>query len=75
MDIATDIMSLVVIKKKVRPLRCHRCSYYWYYTGKNEYVVTCPHCRTKVSLSRKRSKIANSSEKGSGIVTRAEPDI
>jgi hypothetical protein len=34
------------------PMACSRCSYAWNYTGKNEYVATCPLCRTKLSIKK-----------------------
>jgi DNA-directed RNA polymerase subunit RPC12/RpoP len=32
------------------PIRCKRCNHSWQYKGKNIYVVTCPHCGTKIGI-------------------------
>ncbi len=40
------------MSQKVTPIKCHRCNHKWYYKGKNEYVATCPHCRTYVTLKK-----------------------
>ena len=44
-------MSIIIIEK-VTPLRCQRCDHIWNYKGKNEYVATCPHCRTFVTIKK-----------------------
>lgn len=46
----------VIIKKKVTPLRCHRCLHNWNYSGTNLFVATCPHCRTYVNIKKNRTK-------------------
>lgn len=51
----TDITS-VILQKMARPMKCRRCAHQWFYTGKNEYVVSCRHCRTTVSI-RKYNKL------------------
>jgi DNA-directed RNA polymerase subunit RPC12/RpoP len=55
-------MRTFIITKKARPLVCQRCGHPWNYTGSNEYIASCPHCQTKVSL-RKRQQIDNHEEK------------
>jgi DNA-directed RNA polymerase subunit RPC12/RpoP len=40
------------IIKVVYPVKCHRCSYEWDFSGKNLYLATCPHCGTKVSIRK-----------------------
>jgi hypothetical protein len=47
----TDISS-VILQKTARPIQCPRCAHKWYYTGKNEYIDSCPHCRTTVSIKK-----------------------
>lgn len=42
----------VILEKKAIPMQCHRCKHPWNYTGANEYVAVCPHCRTTVSLRK-----------------------
>lgn len=52
------------------PMACSRCSHAWNYTGKNQYVATCPLCRTKLSIKKNnridetRSQSANLTDKG-----------
>ena len=43
-----------MIEQNVIPLKCQRCRHNWYYKGKNEYVATCPHCRTYVTIKKSR---------------------
>jgi hypothetical protein len=40
--------------KMVNPTRllCQRCNHEWSYTGKRSYFVTCPNCRTSVSIQK-----------------------
>jgi hypothetical protein len=45
-----------IIKKKVTPLKCHRCLHKWNYSGANLFVATCPHCRTYVNVKKNRTK-------------------
>jgi hypothetical protein len=45
-----------IIKKKVTPLKCHRCLHKWNYSGVNLFVATCPHCRTYVNVKKNRTK-------------------
>lgn len=44
-------MSIIICQKAI-PLKCQRCSHIWNYKGKNEYVATCPHCRTFVTIKK-----------------------
>lgn len=46
----------IIIKKKVTPLRCHRCLHTWNYSGTNLFVATCPHCRTYVNIKKNTAK-------------------
>ena len=41
-----------IIQLKVIPLKCQRCNHQWDYKGKNEYIATCPHCRTYVTIKK-----------------------
>jgi len=50
----TNDMYVTTLSRKVEPLRCHRCSHFWEYSGKNMYVATCPHCRTQLSIKKHR---------------------
>lgn len=45
------------IIKKVILLKCHRCKHEWGYSGKNEFIVTCPHCNTKVTMKKQQTDI------------------
>jgi hypothetical protein len=36
------------------PIQCGRCDHTWNYRGKNEYVTSCPHCRTTVMIQKHR---------------------
>ena len=49
----TNQMSILITKSAI-PLKCQRCSKVWNYTGKNEWVATCPHCRTFVRIKKQR---------------------
>jgi len=42
----------IKVEKYVIPMDCARCSHTWNYTGKNQHVVTCPLCRTKLSIKK-----------------------
>ena len=42
------------------PMACSRCSHVWNYTGRNQYVATCPLCRTKLSI-KKNNRIMQTS--------------
>ena len=42
----------VIIKLNAKILKCQRCGHKWAYKGKNEYVATCPHCRTYVTIKK-----------------------
>lgn len=33
-------------------IKCQRCEHEWQYKGKNNYVATCPHCRTYVTIKK-----------------------
>jgi len=54
----------IVITKTARPLTCQRCSHRWNYTGKNDYIATCAHCGTKVSLHKQLSRAGNKKREG-----------
>jgi DNA-directed RNA polymerase subunit RPC12/RpoP len=55
----------MIQERYVIPMVCSRCKHFWGYIGKNDYVVTCPHCRTKLSI-KKNSKVP--SETGLRVV-------
>ena len=38
-------------KQNVVNLICQRCSYNWSYRGKNQYVTSCPKCKTSVMIN------------------------
>ena len=40
------------ISKQGTPLKCHRCNHEWFYTGKNQYIATCPYCRACVTIRK-----------------------
>jgi hypothetical protein len=40
----------IIIEVKASLLKCQRCDHTWPYKGKNEYVATCHHCRTYVTI-------------------------
>lgn len=46
----------VIQERYVIPMVCSRCKHFWGYTGTNNYVVTCPRCRTKLSI-KKNSRV------------------
>jgi len=33
-------------------LNCQRCKYNWNYTGKAEWVTSCPRCKTSVMVNQ-----------------------
>lgn len=49
------IIMSIIIKRKVTPLRCHRCLHNWNYSGTNLFVATCPHCRTYVNIKKNKT--------------------
>lgn len=40
-----------------RQVLCQRCGHKWTYKGANTYIVTCPHCCTKVTLKRSDERL------------------
>ena len=34
------------------PIKCFHCGHKWDYKGKNPYYVTCPYCRSQVSVRK-----------------------
>ena len=42
----------IILAIKATFLKCQRCGHEWAYKGKNEYVATCPHCRTYVTIKK-----------------------
>jgi hypothetical protein len=46
----------VVRQRLVIPMVCGKCSHSWDYTGKNQYVATCPICRSKLSIRKNNVK-------------------
>jgi PHP family Zn ribbon phosphoesterase len=40
-----------------REVLCQRCGHQWTYKGTNPFVVTCPHCCTKVTLRRSEERL------------------
>ena len=59
-------MSTLIQKQKTEVkgvrLSCQRCHYSWVYTGNNPYVCACPHCRTSVTVHKKRDSNRNREE-------------
>ena len=55
---------IIIPEKEAVRIRCQRCQYEWPYSGKNNFVARCPHCRTTVtikkSLLQSGSKVTNS---------------
>jgi hypothetical protein len=56
-------------ERYVIPMACSRCSHAWNYTGKNQYVATCPLCRTKLSIKK------NNRIKQTGVENESKPSI
>lgn len=44
---------IIIPEKKGKKLNCQRCKYWWVYTGNNQFVCSCPHCRTTVTIKKK----------------------
>ncbi|MFL6413583.1 MAG: hypothetical protein ACJ71K_20380 [Nitrososphaeraceae archaeon] len=59
---------IILIEKKAIELQCKRCSYKWLYTGTNKYVVSCPHCGTKIGI---RKLLQQTELVGLGISTKS----
>lgn len=38
-------------------LSCQRCSHKWNYSGKNQYVTSCPSCKTSVMVHKNRDDL------------------
>ncbi|MGC2571733.1 MAG: hypothetical protein WA364_09500 [Candidatus Nitrosopolaris sp.] len=47
----------IKVERYAIPMVCERCSHAWNYIGKNEYVATCPLCRTKLSEKKDESEL------------------
>jgi hypothetical protein len=47
-------MPTLTTQKNEIPIGCHRCRHIWNYTGKNEYVASCPSCKTAVMIRKHR---------------------
>ena len=43
---------VVIPERKAIPLHCQRCNHFWNYCGLNTFVVSCPHCKTSVSVKK-----------------------
>lgn len=56
----------VIQERYVIPMVCSRCEHFWGYIGKNNYVVTCPHCRTKLSI-KKNSRVPMTGQTLGGV--------
>lgn len=35
-----------------KEIQCKRCHHSWQYRGKNDYLVSCPHCGTKIGIKK-----------------------
>ena len=51
-----EMQQTITITNKTRRLVCQRCGHPWNYTGSNEYIASCPHCQTKVSVRKHLNK-------------------
>jgi hypothetical protein len=49
---------MIVLTQQIK-LICQRCQHEWNYKGKNCYVTSCPHCRTTVTVNKKRNLVEN----------------
>lgn len=47
-------MPTLTSQKNVIPIACHRCGHIWSYTGNNEYIASCPHCKTTLMIQKHR---------------------
>jgi DNA-directed RNA polymerase subunit RPC12/RpoP len=61
----------VVRERLVTPMVCGRCSHTWDYSGKNQYVATCPLCRSKLSVRKNSVKSLQSARIGTPVQTAA----
>lgn len=69
---------IITIEKKAILLQCHRCKHSWPYTGLNNYIASCPHCGTKVSIKKQLSQISGIGAPDSVITkfkNRSESDL
>lgn len=41
------------VQKSARPITC-KCGHQWLFTGKAEYVCSCPRCHTTIRLHSKK---------------------
>jgi hypothetical protein len=60
-----------VRERLVTPMVCGRCSHPWDYSGKNQYVATCPFCRSKLSIRKNSVKSLQSARIGTPVQTAA----
>ena len=56
---------IVMIQKRAIKLECKRCSHRWLYAGANNYMVSCPHCGTKIGIKKLLHRIEL--EEGEGV--------
>jgi hypothetical protein len=40
-------------------IECHRCGYAWRYRGTNQFVASCPRCKTSVTIARYLRAVEN----------------
>ncbi len=50
-------------------IRCTKCNHKWYYKGKSNYYVTCPHCYRKINLKsiEQEKEVAENNGTGQSI--------
>lgn len=48
-----NTQKVIIPEREAIRIRCQRCKYVWLYTGKNNFVARCPHCRTTVTIKKR----------------------
>ncbi|HSF50933.1 MAG TPA: hypothetical protein VLA74_09260 [Nitrososphaeraceae archaeon] len=47
---------IIIPQKEGKKLNCQRCGHFWIYTGLNQFICSCPHCRTTITINKKNKK-------------------
>jgi phage FluMu protein Com len=57
---------VTILHKQARQIRCRRCGHSWFYTGTNQFVCSCPHCKTTITI-RYKQHLKNKEDGGDPI--------
>ena len=52
-------------------MRCHNCGHTWNYKGKSKHYATCPRCRFKVRINKKKDSTKKALTKATKIINKS----